>query len=272
MHYLNRLLFITLTIILLLPLSCKKSEETTETKPAPELPPQSSFVMDFNDFTNVDTTATKNTMTYHNWGWAALNVGVWNSILTIGLVVPVAAFYESFNHEGVYDPETSSWVWSYNFNAAGSVYLAQLHASLVTEGIQWQMYISKNNGFSDFLWYEGISNLVNTEGNWHLYESPESPAEILLIEWHRDIPNNAADIKYTNVKPEAPDNGGYIFYSIDAAEPYNANYDIYNATNDNLTEIEWNKTTKNGRVKDAVHFGNTDWNCWDENLMDNTCP
>ena len=252
--------------------SCTKYDETAESNPAPEIPPASTFAMDFNDFSNIDTTAFKSSQTYNNWGWAALNVGVWNTILTITFAIPVASFHEAFNHQGVWNPAEGKWIWSYNFIAGGVVHLAELKASSVSEGIKWEMFISKTNAFTDFLWYHGVSNLTNTEGEWHLNENPNTPGEIILIEWNRNSTGSEADIKYTNVKQGAPENGGYIFYGINTNVPFDAFYHIYGASADNLVTIEWSRTNKNGHVSDEAHFGDTSWHCWDEMLLDIICP
>ena len=264
------MLFIFLISFILLTFSGCEKDEQTEIKPAPQLPPETSMVMDFN-FLDGDTSAYKSTMTYQNWGRAAFSVWLWNGIITVGLAVPVAAFYESFNHEGVYDPETDSWIWSYNFNANG-VHLAELHASLVPEGVKWEMYISKSNVYNDFLWYSGTTSLNNTEAIWELNHKYNDPTPLLLIEWERDIQTNNAEIKYTNVIPGGAENGGYIFYGTDNSSIYDAFYHIYNKGMDNLAEIEWNRTTKNGRIKDEHHFGDENWRCWDENWLDIECP
>jgi len=44
----------------------------------------------------------------------------------MGLVIPVAAFLESSDHEPVRQTD-GTWVWSYNFNANTVLHLAQLH-------------------------------------------------------------------------------------------------------------------------------------------------
>jgi uncharacterized lipoprotein YajG len=55
--------FILLAFLLIIT-GCKKEDE-----PAPNLPPQSSFVMDFSDFSNPgDTASSRETNTYYNWG------------------------------------------------------------------------------------------------------------------------------------------------------------------------------------------------------------
>jgi len=264
--------FLAATLLVIAILSCSKDEEIPEPQPAPSIPPASTFAIDFSDYTNIDTSAYKSTQTYNNWGWSALNAGIWNVVLTITFAIPVASFYEAFNHQGVWNPSEGKWIWSYNFMAGGVMHLAELKASLVSEGVKWEMYISKTNAFNDFLWYHGLANLTNTQGEWHLNENPNNPGEIILIEWHRNTTGTESDIKYTNVKVGAPENGGYIFYGINTSSPFDAYYHIYGASADNLLTIEWSRTNKNGRVKDEDHFGNAEWHCWDELLMDIVCP
>jgi len=271
---LKRYSLVILLLIAIIPTGCNKDADNVEPAPAPELPPSSSFVMDFSDFSDDDTTKYKNSYayTYQNWWWGATNVVGWNFILTVTLVVPVAAFYESFNHQGIWDPSISKWVWSYNFVAGGSIHLAELHASLENNGVKWEMYITKNNAYNDFLWFYGITNSVNSTAEWHLYKNPNNPIEFLDIDWSEDNVTGEAEIQYTHVEPGVPGNGSYIQYGVNNSTPYDTYYRIYKAANDNLTDIEWNRTTKNGRVMDELHFGDPDWRCWDELLQDIICP
>jgi hypothetical protein len=246
---------------------CKKDEN----KPAPDLPPQSSFLMDFSDFSNPDDTlAARDITTYQNWGYSYANVAVWNAIITIGLAVPVASFLESFNHEAVYHPDQNKWTWSYNVTVGLIVYEAELTGYLETDSVIWEMRITKGTEYTDFLWYYGWSDIANTGGFWYLYENPESPNKLLKILWARHS-DGTEEISYTNVKPGAPENGGYIFYGTVIAD-FDRFYDIYNKGQDNLTEIEWSSTLHNGHVKDPLHFGDDQWHCWDTNLVDIVCP
>ncbi len=266
----SRIILVLIFLLGIVFYSCNKDDN--ESNPAPKLPPETSFVMDFTDFTDIDTTAMyKSSQSHHHWGLAVTNVVVWNAVLTITFVVPVAAFYESFNHGGIWDPEISAWVWSYNFIAGGVVHLAELQGSLVDEGVKWEMYISKNEAYSNFLWYWGISNSENTAGEWHLNGNPEDQEELILIEWNKNPEIGEADIKYTNVKEGAQEEGGYIFYGVNQDEIYNAFYDIYSANYDNLINIQWHRSNKNGRIRDEHHFGDFEWRCWDESLLDTEC-
>ena len=260
----------TILALIMLLSACTKDDEATD-KPAPQLPPQSSFVIDFENFKDADTSNYKSSLTYQNWGWAATNVAVWNAALTITLAVPVAAFYESFNHTGVYDPGSNSWVWSYNFFAGGAIHLAQLKASLVPDGVKWEMYISKNNAYNEFLWYTGISATDNAGGTWQLNISPQEPSPFISIIWSRDVVNEFTEIKYINVIPGHDDNGSYIYYGIDNNLELNAFYDIFSESHNNLMNIRWSRELKLGQVKDGFHFGNNNWHCWDENLEDVVC-
>jgi hypothetical protein len=268
------LLNIVVVVALFFPTACNKSDDDADIKPTtpPEIPPESTFAADFSGFTDKDTTNTKSSISYHNWWFSASNVMVWNVIINVNMIVPVAAFRESFNHVPVYDPDLSSWIWSYNFFAQGKTHLAELHGTVMNDSVKWEMYITKQGEYSDFLWYHGISHNNNTSGDWHLNAEPNDPKEYIYIEWHRDPQQNEADIKYTNVKEGAPGIGGYIFYGVNEDPVFNAFYNIYNAQNNNFTEIEWHRTNENGRVSDEMHFGDTEWHCWDENLMDIICP
>jgi len=264
----NNLIFKSVFILLALAFatsSCKKEDE-----PAPDLPPQSSFVMDFSDFSNPDDTlGSREIATYHHWGYSYINVVVWQSILTVGLAVPVASFVESFNHEAVYHPDENNWTWSYNVTVNMVVYEAELTGYLEADSVVWEMRVTAGAQYSDFLWYHGKSALDESGGYWILRENPLNANNLLQIDWHK-YSDGTADISYTNIRPGDPENGGYIFYGT-ALTGFDRFYDIYNKGLDNLTEIEWSAVNKDGHVKDPHYFGNGDWHCWDTNLMDVVC-
>ena len=274
-------------------------EETTEpdTEKPPEIPPASTFIIDFNDFLSPKLSSsslggTERSLQHiaftpqisdlfadnlytpdeqKNWGFAALNVGFWNTVLFVGLVVPVAAFIESFDHSPEQQPDYT-WIWSYDVPVDDQLYNAELHGKFIDNGIRWEMYISKEGEYSNFQWYYGESNLPATEGFWILKKNPSDPTELLRIDWHRDITDGSNDIEYTNIVPGGPENGGYIFYEATTESPYDRSYEIYNKGKDNTTNIEWNSSTMEGRVKDSRHFGNSDWHCWDFDHQDIECP
>jgi len=257
-----------ITSVLLLFIS-QCSENSTAPSAAPTLPPLSTFLMDFSDFQGEDRLLKASP--HQNWGWAALNIAFWNSVVVLNSVVPVAAFAEALNQKPARQPD-NSWVWSYGFEVAGSNYTAALTARSEKDGIRWNMNISKQGGFSNYLWYTGWSNLPLTEGYWLLYSLPSDPAPLIGIDWHRQPGDSTWDLRYTNVVPDGPENGSYIHMEVRQSNPYDAFYEIYRVSLDNLIRIEWDRDAGAGRVKDEMHYQDSDWHCWDNDLNDTSCP
>mgnify|MGYP006288369827 CR=1 FL=1 len=263
----TRAIIVSALVILLAVFNqCKKDKDPG----APDIPPETTFIMDFSDF---DTTQSSKAFysksvkgtdsTINNWIHAAGNVFAWNVIIIIGMAVPVGSFQAALaqNSEYLGDDE---WQWSYSFTAGGS-HTAELHAKLNGDEITWTMYID------DFKWYTGVSKVNARSGYWILYKSKLQPVEYIQIDWNRDPDNNTWDIKYTNIEDGNVEKGGYIKHGIVSGGSYDAFFDIYNKGQDNLTEIEWNRTTSDGRVKDENKFGDTEWHCWDTSLQDINC-
>ncbi|MFO8009256.1 MAG: hypothetical protein R6U89_00435 [Dehalococcoidia bacterium] len=280
------------------------TEEPTPTTPAPtstdvppEIPPLDSLKIDFGAFQSLgETSALPDASQYgfqlasyerpneekssHGtaalgdqsyWNHAAFNVGIWSAIIVVGLAVPVAAFAASFHNIPLQQPD-GSWVWSYDVRVGGVVHSAELHGKYIADGVRWDMYISKDGHYSDFHWFYGESDLPATEGFWVLKNKPSDPTDLLRIDWHRSIEDGTGDIKYTNIVPGGPENGGYIYMENTDDTPYGSYWDIYNKGKDNHTYIEWNRNTQTGRVKDAKRFGDSQWHCWDSNHKNTECP
>lgn len=245
---------------------CKKKDE-----PAPELPPQSSFLMDFT-FQDQDTTS-KALHTYGNWGYSAINVGVWNIVITVGMAVPVASFVESFKHQAEYNAQDEYWTWSYNFDSWGQ-HSAELTGYLESDSVVWEMRID------GYLWYYGHSHTNGSGGYWMLKENKTQATNLIKIYWQKNS-TGVTSIKYLNVadasSTQYKNNGEYIEYGTVSSGEYDRFYHIFlkddtDPTLTNLTDIEWNFADKHGHVKDEKHFNDTEWHCWDTNLADITCP
>ncbi len=289
MHIRTRMLFTSLGFgliaVLLLSLACTNSDPTNPvvTADPPSLPPLSSMMIDFSDFTLPGASlepgdpglSTEELQSYGNWGWAVLNVAVWNTVIGVTLGVPVASFAEAFNYEPEEQPD-GSWVWSYTFDVIQIRYMAELHGRLVREGFEWEMYISRKDGFDHFLWYSGLCDLFSEEGTWTFFKDPEEPVPFVEAEWHWDSNTDTGDLRFTNIEPGSPENGGYIAYEVNAPSvveiPYDAFYNIYNKGNENHTDIEWNQTSLEGHIRDPLHYQDNAWHCWDSNLEDTECP
>ncbi len=257
-----------LLAVCILALSCSDSNpgDPGENQ-APELPPVSSMVMDLSTITG----ASSSLQSSNNFLWASVNLAVWSTVVTVTMAVPVASYVAAFQ----YEPERQSdgsWVWSYSFAAVDQTYDARLVARYDQSGITWEMYVTEEGGFEDFLWYEGTCNYTLTHGTWDVNLEPADPVPFLDIEWNLDSGQETADLTYTYVVPASPDSGNYIFAEVTNDTPYDGFYDVYSRSADNLLEIEWNTTTIEGRVRDPLHFADTEWHCWDEGLQDIECP
>jgi hypothetical protein len=245
----------------------------------PEIPPASTFVMDFGDFAGggapklipgtIDP-VTAQMIPGGNWAWSALKVGVWNVIITVGLAVPVAAFVASFEHE----PEAQddgTWAWTYDVPVGGTTYTARLTAAAIENGIEWNMYVSKEGDYTDFNWFTGESNLVGTAGTWTLNKNPQDPTPLLDIEWSRNEEAETGDIKYTNIESGSNDEGSYIAYA-KSTGLFDASFELLNNDGDNLTTIQWSTSGHDGRIMDPARFNDNEWHCWDGDLQNADCP
>jgi hypothetical protein len=253
----NRFLILGLAIIGMSLVTCEKDKND-----APALPPESAFVMNFGDFQENQ----KSTLTQSNWSAAAVTVGVWNTILGLTLAVPVASYIEAFHHEPV-RVDNNTWKWSYTVPVNSVNYTADLYADVLDAEVLWEMYISQEGGFSNFLWYKGTCDILRTHGSWTLYLGPVKNTEFLEIKWNHDWEKNTGDIRYTNVLSSSEEIGDYIYAGITTDTPYNAFYDLYDNSKDNLVKINYNTATKEG----SIYYDGL-WHCWNSNLEDIECP
>jgi len=284
----------TLTHLLLVLVILVLTPGCSDVSGAPTIPPVETFVIPFETFTadatssfatesQTQTTplscpaseqfplASALSSNQSNWTYVALAVGIWSAIIRVGLAVPVAAFCESFHHTQVQQPD-GSWIWSYSVIRGGSVYSAELHGQFITEGVHWDMRISKEGEYEDFLWYYGENNLPATEGFWILKQSPAVPTDLVRIDWSRNISTGTHAVSYTNIVPDGPENGGYIDVQHTEDIPYDYTCDIYNKGEENHTYIKCSSSTGEGRVKNFNYFGDDDWHCWDSDRMNVVCP
>ncbi len=238
--------------------SCEKDKEASP----PELPPENAFLMNMLDFKSEKSTAQ---LTYHNFNVAVTSIAVWNAILKSTLAIPVVSYAEAFNHEPV-KVSDDTWKWSYNVEVLSITYTAELYGKIAGPDVEWEMYITQEDGFQEFLWFEGVCDIGRTEGSWTVYENPINANEFLSIEWTRDWNTNTGDIRYTNIKPVVQGNGDYIYYGSTTGEDFNTFYNIYDSSEDKLVEILYNTESHAGRI-----FYQDEWHCWDENFQDINC-
>jgi len=252
---------------------CRKHENYEE----PTLPPENAFAIDFSAI-DKDTTQLKamaQTEGYTNFAHSGIQVWVWSVVINAYLAIPVAAYKVAISQvpEQLEDDE---WLWSFTTGVQNAQYMAELYGKVLNEGadVKWQMDISYDApiiGFSDFTWYTGTMNSDITKGQWILKESKANNWNFIQIDWNRSSTVDVWDITYTNIKENDGGNGDYIYHGWTADTDYNAFFNIYDKSDNNLVEIQWNRTYNNGRVKNPKFFGDQNWHCWDNAYLDCEC-
>lgn len=243
----------------------------------PTVPPLNTFVMESSDFESSNgPQRLDQTASYDHWTHSSVNVLFWQTILTINLVVPVAAYKEALNQTPKWKGAKKGWVWAFTTTVGNFKYTCKLHAKHQNNGeVKWEMFLTQDGGVKDFKWFEGTSDFNNTYGNWLLYKEPKSAQEYIKIEWKKNPTTGYEDIKYTNVLKDDNGKDSFIHYGHHNNIIYNSFYNI-SLTNKNQNtvndiNIEWHDKNKEGRVKDPVKFLDSDWHCWGVNLLDEQC-
>ncbi len=260
--------------------SCVKEDPIIDAddQVAPKLPPMETLLMPFAGFEKADTNDLeggsngRSLPTYRNWFHSVSNVVVWNLVVGLNTVIPVASFAEAFNHDPVFQGN-GVWLWSYAHTADGATYDVELSARFISDDeVQWDMDIAQRGGFSKVRWYTGVIATDGSRASWTLHHRPENPQPFISIDYLAANEDGEASIRYTNIIPGSADQGDYIEYrENDGASDFNRAYDVYRAATSNLLEIQWHESHENGRVKDAARFGDSEWHCWDTGFADIDC-
>lgn len=268
----KKLLFLTLILILSAGFitSCKKKDKGDP----PVLPPQESMSIDFSNFTTLKKSADlvyeQKGVENSNWEFAALVAGFWKLIINATLIVPVSAFKVAINQTPVY-LDNKTWQWSFNVTVANVTYKARLTGQIRASDVLWEMYIKEGTSVTEFLWFEGTSNLNGQGGQWILNESSQIPGALIQIDWTK-TGASIASIKYTYVKNDA-NKTSFIEYGLTSSD-LNAYYTVHYFRNPNFSDvfIEYNTTAHNGRVKSLDYLVGDTWYCWNGQKINITCP
>jgi len=251
-------------------ISCKKDKGDP-----PVLPPYASMVIDFSNFTSkkksADLTATGKGSESTTWEFAASVAGVWSSLLSANIEVPLAAFEAAINYKPEYVSE-NLWQWSYDFNQGLNAYKAKLQGKVSTSTVTWKMYITYegSGGYKDFPWIEGTSKTDGSGGQWQFSESPQSTAKMFQDDWTKSG-DEVTSVKYTYIKNDTYKDS-YIIYSTITSGSFDSGYNIHFSTGEpSDTDIEWNVTTFDGRLKCVDYLGDDNWYCWDTNKINKVC-
>jgi hypothetical protein len=250
-------------------ISCKKDKGDP-----PELPPYESMVIDFSNFTSLkksgEMSGVKGTES-STWEFAAGLAGVWNSLISSNINVPLAAFEAAVNFKAVYQSE-NLWQWSYDFNEGSESYKAKLQGKISTNSVTWKMYITYEgiSSYKDFLWIEGTSKTDGSGGQWTFKQSPNSDVQLFKDDWTKSG-DEVKSVKYTYMKNDT-NKDSYINYLLLTSGSFDSSYKIHFSNGlFSDSDIEWNITTKDGRLKCVDYLQDENWYCWDTNKINKIC-
>lgn len=256
--------------IVLMGTSCDK-EPTDE---MPDLPPISSIIMDYSDFDEAPIGTKSTVPSVRNFSHAYSNVVFWHGVTTVTLALPVIAYAHALEQEPEYKGD-HTWEWYYEIAIGGVEYKVTLTASRLNNeefsadlSINYKALPGKGN-----TWFEGTVRYDHTSADWTLYKYEDgiTQVKILNVDWNHDYETETGNMTYEYVELGHDEEGSFIRMDWFTPQPvaFDAAYtiDLYAGTID----VEWNRTTKAGRVADPNFFGDDMWHCWDENLLDVDC-
>jgi hypothetical protein len=249
--------------------SCKKDKGDP-----PLLPPYETMLIDFSNFAALKKSAeaypvTKGTES-STWQFAANLASVWNSLLADNCVIPLAAYLSATTNKAAYVSQ-NVWQWSYNFNPGATAYKARLQAKNSTSSVTWKLYVTLEGtgGFKDFLWVEGTSKADGSQGQWKFHLSPSSDVQIFQVDWSKSG-DEVTEVIYKYTKNDTFKDS-YINYHLNSSG-FDAGYLIHFADGSfSDSQIEWNLTTHDGRLKCVDYLQDENWYCWDNNKINKIC-
>ncbi len=262
------LILLLTALILTFTTSCNKKEEGEQ----PELPPVESLVMDFSDFDSRPDQTKGVAISYNNFVYSYLNIVFWNTISTGTIALPTAAYLYMLEQDPEYLGD-NKWEWTYEFTFNQADYIATLTGiRLNNEEFSMEMEIAYS-GFTGAAvkWFDGVIRYDHTAATWNLYKYDDlSTVKIIEVEWTKDYEAETSSLSYTYVEPGKEQTGSSITLGKDPSLDYDAWYTISLASE--TIDIQWDTETKAGRVKNPDHFQDSNWHCWNSDLMDIECP
>ncbi|MEQ8470842.1 MAG: hypothetical protein RIC35_06630 [Marinoscillum sp.] len=241
------------------------SEDSEEIGTPPSLPPMASLSADLGNFPQYETHRGDKVENKDNFIFAATNVGFWQNTLTYGFLIPAAAFPAADDHDFAYSSSLKKWQSTYSVSVNQEVFSATLMAKRNDETILWELYLSSEGEFEDFLWVTGESLIDNSEGEWIIYGSPAQPRQVLQVQWDRDQ-ESYINSKYTIIDEESTKNGSSVEFglSLDSDYTYYYNVMVIDSEGENYkASILYNQNSTEGSVKSETVYGDSDFRCWD---------
>lgn len=272
-------LLITIVLLAVVLTGCSKDKGSP-----PVLPTLSTMVIDFSDFATAKSAgalaAAKDIPDPdENFMFSAETVGLWDKIISEDLAVPVKAFQTAQGGTAKWIAD-KTWEWNVSFTS-GSSYTGRIVGKILSDKVEWEIYIKGGSITTEFVWVEGTSAPDGKSGRWIMNYNNTFPEPYLQIDWTKAT-TTVTPITYTYVRtlkddrtPDPFKTSFLKFESVSASLNGKFTIMVYEpvTVNDFVDVfIEWNTTAGNGKVKAEHKFGNANYNCWDVDKNNITCP
>ncbi len=256
----------------------------------PEFPSADMYLLPITDFTQpgIDTTHNGKRVnginSYRNWSTSALSLTALQLGMLAESAVPLAIFYQAAV-EGVEEElEDGSYQWTYQHETRGKTYDVVVKGQYIEIpflgiplGVDMKMFVSEQGGFQDFEWFNATFSIGEPQnmGEFTVYKNPESPVSAVNISFGLSDDLDGISLRYTWMAPLAnPTSIGSVleFQQTPNTDGYDRAF-IFSVEDlsGNPFEVQWNSTTREGRIRDESTFGSYEWNCWNESLRDEEC-
>lgn len=264
---LNRFLLMALLSSYLF--SCSQEDDPQAKQEAPAVPPAATLEMELYSFSEEDAsngrTATEG---YWNVVHARLGFVIWSNLVRFQLAVPTIALSEAFKQQPTL-VEGGKWRWTYDVELDGNYQVKLYGTDQGDQQVGWEMYLSKEGGFQNFLWVEGTSARNGDQGQWTV--NKDASKELMKVDWKKGASDTVTELTYTNVEKDGEYESSYVKYQMLDEGDYNTSYSVYLSNEDNLFKIDYNTETQIGRVSDPKRFEDNAWHCWNSNFEDVSC-
>jgi len=272
-------LLITVVLLAVVLTGCSKDKGS-----APVLPTLNTMVIDFSDFevakSSFARAAAKDIPDPdENFMFSSETVALWDKIISEDLAVPVKAFQTAQTATAKWIAD-KTWEWSLSFTS-GSAYTGRIVGKILSDKVEWEIYIKGGSITTEFVWVEGTSAPDAKSGRWIMNYNNTFQEPYLQIDWTKPS-TTVTPITYTYVRtlnndrdPDPFKTSFLKFESVSASLNGKFTIMVYEpVTVQDFVDvfIEWSTTAGNGKVKAEHKFGNTDWNCWDVDKNNIACP
>ncbi len=238
---------------------------TPKEKIPPAIPSIESLSFDFSYFE-------QNVVEESYYAFAAERIFTWKELLQDSINIHNTTLSETSYNDFIFQKD-ETWLMDFVFNITDINYTAKFFGIIEPDTVLFNAFLAFNT--DTLLFLEGKFYDDTKAGQWILNkpgfdeDTVYTGIKFMTVDWSLDSLDQT-EIKFTD-NQTGLSNLNYILYKDSVDTKYNSYVNVYEPGSDNHSIIEWNQTTKAGRIKDPLHFNDENWHCWDESYQNIDC-